>query len=164
MRVADLMQKDVRTIAPEATVADLVQAMADSRVSWLPVVTPTGHVIGVVSATDVLQAGAEHTDATSRENLFEHQMVRDLMTPNPYIIQPDADVREAAKHMLYADVRRLFVEDQGLVILECVSDLFHRSAAFAVTIGQLGTTLGVHVVRAGTERGCGSVIAVDLQR
>ena len=116
MRVADLMQKDVRTIAPEATVADLVQAMADSRVSGLPVVTSTGHVIGVVSATDVLQAGAENTDATSRENLFEHQMVRDLMTPNPYVIQPDADAREAPKHMLYTDVRRLFVEDQGRLV------------------------------------------------
>ena len=78
--------------------------------------TPTGDVIGVVSATDVLQAGAEHTDARSRENLFEQQMVRDLMTPNPYVIQPDADVREAAKHMLYTDVRRLFVVDQGRLV------------------------------------------------
>ena len=78
--------------------------------------TPTGRVVGVVSATDVLQAGAEHDDATGRENLFEHHMVRDLMTPNPYVIQPDADVREAAKHMLYADVRRLFVEDQGRLV------------------------------------------------
>ena len=42
MRVADVMQKEVRTIAPEATVAELVQAMADSRISGLPVVTPAG--------------------------------------------------------------------------------------------------------------------------
>ena len=45
MRVADLMQKDVRTIGPDATVAELVQAMADSRVSGLPVVTSSGRVI-----------------------------------------------------------------------------------------------------------------------
>ena len=74
-------------------------------------------MIGVVSATDVLQAGAEQEDATARQNLFEHHhMVRDLMTPNPYVIQPDADVRDAAKHMLYADVRRLFVEEQGRLV------------------------------------------------
>ena len=30
MRVADLMQKDVRTISAEATVAELVQAMAEA--------------------------------------------------------------------------------------------------------------------------------------
>lgn len=116
MRVADLMQKDVRTIAPESSVAELVRAMADSRVSGLPVVTPAGHVVGVVSATDVLQASSEPQDAKARATLFEHTMVRDLMTPDPYVIQPDADVREAAKHMLYADVRRLFVEDQGRLV------------------------------------------------
>lgn len=116
MRVADLMQKDVRTIGPDATVAELVQAMADSRVSGLPVVTSSGRVIGVVSATDVLQASAEPQDARARTTLFEHQTVSDLMTPNPYVIEPDADVREAAKHMLYADVRRLFVEDHGRIV------------------------------------------------
>jgi CBS domain-containing protein len=116
MRVADLMQKDVRTIAPESSVAELVRAMADSRVSGLPVVTPAGHVVGVVSATDVLHASSEPQDAKARATLFEHTMVRDLMTPDPYVIQPDADVREAAKHMLYADVRRLFVEDQGRLV------------------------------------------------
>ena len=116
MRVADLMQKDVRTIAPESSVAELVRAMADSRVSGLPVVTPAGHVVGVVSATDVLQASSEPQDAKARATLFEHTMVRDLMTPDPYVIQPDADVREAAQHMLYADVRRLFVEDQGRLV------------------------------------------------
>ena len=116
MRVADLMQKDVRTIAAEASVAELVQAMADSRVSGLPVVTPAGRVVGVVSATDVLQASAEPEDARARATLFEHTMVRDLMTPDPYVIQPDAEVREAARHMLYADVRRLFVEDQGKLV------------------------------------------------
>jgi acetoin utilization protein AcuB len=110
------MQKDVRTIAPESSVAELVRAMADSRVSGLPVVTPAGHVVGVVSATDVLQASSEPQDAKARATLFEHTMVRDLMTPDPYVIQPDADVREAAKHMLYADVRRLFVEDQGRLV------------------------------------------------
>jgi CBS domain-containing protein len=133
MQVADLMQKNVRTISPEASVAELVQAMADARVSGLPVVTPTGHVIGVVSATDVLQASAEPQDARARENLFEHHMVRDLMTPNPYVIQPDADVREAAKHMLYADVRRLFVEDQGRI----VGVISQTDIAHAVGTGRL---------------------------
>ena len=116
MRVADLMQKDVRTIPAEATVAEIVQAMADSHVSGLPVVTPTGGVIGVVSATDVLQASAEKEDRKARAMLFEHMTARDLMTPDPYVIGPDADVREAAQHMLYGDVRRLFVVDNGRLV------------------------------------------------
>lgn len=116
MRVAELMQTNVRTIAAESSIAELVQALADSRVSGLPVVTPAGRIIGVVSATDVLQASAEQGDARARTNLFERMMVRDIMTPNAQVIQPDADVYEAAKHMLYVDVRRLFVEDQGRLV------------------------------------------------
>lgn len=116
MRVADLMQTDVRTIPPDASIAELVEALADSHVSGLPVVNPTGHVIGVVSATDVLQASAEQGDARARTNLFERMTVSDIMTPNAHLIEPDADARDAAKQMLYGEVRRLFVEEKGRLV------------------------------------------------
>lgn len=116
MLVADLMQKEVRSIAPDASVGELVRALADSRVSGLPVVGPSGRVIGVASATDVLQASAEKDDAAAQASLFEHTTVKDIMTPNPRVIEPEADVREAAKHMLYTEVRRLFVEDHGRLV------------------------------------------------
>ncbi len=113
MRVAELMQTDVKTIDPDVSIAELVRLLAEVRVSGLPVVNSDGHVIGVVSAGDVLKAAAEQDDGKARAALFEQMRVRDIMTPNPHVIEPDAEAREAAKHMLYADVRRLFVEDQG---------------------------------------------------
>jgi CBS domain-containing protein len=125
-RVADLMQTNVRSIAPDASIADLVQALADTHVSGLPVVNPTGHVVGVVTATDVLKASAEKADATARANLFEHVSVRDIMTPNPLVIEPDADAADAARRMLYGGVRRLFVEFEGrLVGVVSQTDLAH---------------------------------------
>lgn len=116
MRVADLMHKDVRTIAPDASITELVQALADSHVSGLPVVKPTGQVIGVVSAADVLQASAEKEDARARNTLFEHMTVSDIMTPTAQVIEPDADARQAAQRMLYSDIKRLFVEDKGRLV------------------------------------------------
>jgi CBS domain-containing protein len=110
------MQTNVRTAAPDAPVADVVQAMADSHISGLPVVDPAGRVLGVVSATDVLQATAEQDDARARSRFFEHTSARDIMTPTAHTIEPDADVRQAAQQMLYAEVRRLFVEDQGRLV------------------------------------------------
>jgi CBS domain-containing protein len=112
MRVAELMQTSVRTIAPDASIAELVQALADGRVSGLPVVDRSGHVIGVVSSGDVLRAEATRRDAAGASSLAQ-MTVRDLMTPDPYVIAPDAEVREAARHMLYGEVRRLFVEEHG---------------------------------------------------
>jgi len=116
MLVAELMQKDVKSIAPEASVAELVRTLADSHVSGLPVVEPSGRVIGVVSATDVLQASAEKDDSVAQARFFEHTTVREIMTPNAHVIEPGADAREAAKHMLYTEVRRLFVEDHGRLV------------------------------------------------
>ena len=133
MRVADLMQTDVRTIAPEASIAILVESLADSHVSGLPVVNPAGTLVGVVSATDVLQAAAEQSDEKARTTLFEHMMVRDIMTSNPQTIEPDADARQAAQHMLYSEVRRLFVQDRG----KLVGVISQTDIAHAVGTGRL---------------------------
>ena len=61
------------------------------------------------------------------------ESTRDIMTPNPLVIEPDADSREAAKHMLYADVRRLFVEDHG----KLVGVISQTDIAHAVGTGRL---------------------------
>lgn len=135
MRVAELMHTDVKTIVPDASIADLVQSLADARVSGLPVVTTDGRVIGVVSATDVLEAAAERDDARARTNLFDRTTVSDIMSPNPRVIEPDSDVREAAKHMLYADVRRLFVQDGGRL----VGVISQTDIAHAIGSGRLPT-------------------------
>ena len=126
MRVAELMQTDVRTIAPDASIAELVQLLAEARVSGLPVVDAARRVVGVVSAGDVLRAAAEVDEEKARAMLFDQVKVSDLMTPNPHVIAPDADARDAAKHMLYADVRRLFVEDrERLVGVISQTDIAH---------------------------------------
>jgi CBS domain-containing protein len=116
MQVADLLQKEVKSIAPDASVGELVRTLADSRVSGLPVVGTSGRVLGAVSATDVLQASAEKDDAVAQARFFQDTMVKEIMTSNPHVIEPDADVRDAAKYMLYTEVRRLFVEDRGRLV------------------------------------------------
>ena len=107
MRVAELMQRNVRTIAGEANVAEVVLSLADAHVSGLPVVDKGGRMIGVVSSTDVLAAEAESPGL--RRDVLEETSVREIMTARPYTVMPDQDVREAARQMLYADVHRLFV-------------------------------------------------------
>jgi CBS domain-containing protein len=110
MTVAELMQPDVRTISSEACIAEVVVSLADGHISGLPVVDKGGRIIGVVSASDVLTAEAEAESSTTERDLME-EPVRDIMTPRPYTVGPDEDVREAARQMLYADVHRLFVAD-----------------------------------------------------
>jgi predicted transcriptional regulator len=48
--------------------------------------------------------------------MLEDTRVQEIMTPRPLMIELSADVAEAARHMLYAEVRRLFVEDNGALM------------------------------------------------
>jgi chloride channel protein, CIC family len=111
MKVAELMQSNVRTISSDARVAEVVVSLADGHISGLPVVDKIGRIIGVVSATDVLGAEAEAESETIGRDLMEETSVRDIMTPRPLTVAPDEDVREAARQMLYAEVHRLFVAE-----------------------------------------------------
>lgn len=116
MRVRELMQKNVKTVDPEAAVNDAVVCLTDSHISALAVVDGTGHMVGVISNTDILTSEAEAQDAVEREALFEQMVVRDIMTRHPLTISPEADVREAAQQMLYADIHRLFVTSGEQVV------------------------------------------------
>jgi CBS domain-containing protein len=115
MKVAELMRTDVKTVDIDATVGDAIATLADVHVSALPVTDARGQVVGVLSTTDILGALSETTEPEVREQLFE-EPVRDLMTSRSRVITPDADILDAAREMLYLDVHRLFVEDEGRLV------------------------------------------------
>ena len=116
MTVAELMQRNVRTVGADASIAEVVVSLADAHISGLPVVDDGGRVVGVISASDVLTAEAETNDSAARQELLEGTAVREIMTRRPYTVTPETDVREAARQMLYADVHRLFVTEDGRIV------------------------------------------------
>lgn len=115
MKVAELMRTDVKTIGPDATIAEAVELLAEGHVSGLPVVDKHDRIVGVLSSSDILEAEAEATGA-DRDRLFDNTTVAELMTATPHLTTPDLDIREAAQQMLYLDVHRLFVEQNGALV------------------------------------------------
>ena len=116
MKVADLMRTKITTVAPDSLVADALVTLADSHISGLPVVDARNRLIGVLSTTDILQAEAECESAEDRERLFREATVDELMTAKPVVISPETEVRSAAQQMLYLDIHRLFVEEEGELV------------------------------------------------
>ena len=116
MKVAELMQRNVKSIRSEASVAEAILTLADAHISGVPVLDGSGRMVGVLSSSDVLAAEAEAGDVNSRQTLLENTQVREIMTRRPYTIPPTADIREAAQQMLYADVHRLFVSEGDNVV------------------------------------------------
>jgi CBS domain-containing protein len=61
-RVDGLMQTNLVTVSPDATVRSLTRLLSDHQISGAPVVDHSGQVVGVVSATDILRLAADETD------------------------------------------------------------------------------------------------------
>jgi CBS domain-containing protein len=57
--VEDIMQRTVVTVTPETPVRELLRRLVNEQISGVPVVTPEGDIVGVVSTTDVVRLGAE---------------------------------------------------------------------------------------------------------
>lgn len=116
VRVADLMQRDVRTIREDAPVGDAIVMLADGHISALPVLNAAEELVGVVSTTDILAAEAESGDGRGLTRVVTHTQVGDIMSRSPKTIAPDAEVKLAAQEMLYLDVHRLLVVEDGVLV------------------------------------------------
>jgi CIC family chloride channel protein len=116
LRVVDLMQRDVQTIDEDAMVSDAILLLADGHVGGLPVLNGHRQLVGIISTTDILSAEAESGGGESLNRVATHTRVGDLMTPHPKTIAPDAPVKLAAQEMLYLDVRRLLVVEDGVLM------------------------------------------------
>jgi CBS domain-containing protein len=116
MKVAELMQTNLKTISTDATVADAVDALTEAQVSALPVLDRYGRAVGIVSTRDVLRAESTCETPEVRELLFEKALVLEIMAAWPTTIDPDMDGRQAAQEMLYLNVQRLFVEFEGALV------------------------------------------------
>lgn len=126
MRVSELMQTTVVTAMPDTAIRDVIVSLTDAHISSVPVVDKHLRILGVLSASDLLAAEAEATDT-------ELSVASDLMTPRAVTIAPAAEMREAARLMLYADVHRLFVvEGDRLVGVISTTDVVRAVATGAL--------------------------------
>lgn len=68
MKVSDLMTRDVITVGPETTLREVASVLATEHIGGMPVVT-NETILGVVSATDMVDFDAESPGAPVRREL-----------------------------------------------------------------------------------------------
>jgi acetoin utilization protein AcuB len=59
VEVGDVMHRGVVAVTPETSAARAARLMLGQRIGSLPVVDGAGHVVGIVTETDILKAFAE---------------------------------------------------------------------------------------------------------
>lgn len=126
MKIEDVIRSkgdtNVVTIAPTATVSELVQTLTAKRIGAIVVSADGEHIDGIVSERDIVRGladlGRNVMDAT----------VADLMTADVYTAEPTGTVEDAAHSMTVHRIRHMPVLVDGhMVGLVSIGDVVkHR--------------------------------------
>ncbi|MFE1176132.1 CBS domain-containing protein [Streptomyces sp. NPDC058773] len=171
--ISELMTRKVASVQLDTPFKDIVQKLADSAVSAVPVLDSLGRPAGVVSEADLLRKAADRSDLSGRTPLphleawerarAEGRTASELMSAPAVCAHPEWTVVEAARLMEVQHVKRLPVVDETDALLGIVSrsDLLRvflrkdRSIQEEITREVIGRTarLGAAGVTAEVERG-----------
>lgn len=115
--------EEVPSLAPEATLARAMREIAHRR-GTVPVLDAAGSVVGVITAGDLTRFAETHPD-------FLECSVREAMTTDPRVIDPEALAAEAVRVMEQHGIMALPVVETGreLVGLVHLHDLLRAGVA-----------------------------------
>ncbi|MBF0240431.1 MAG: CBS domain-containing protein [SAR324 cluster bacterium] len=122
MKVKNIMTHNVITITQDMTALDALRKMNDNTIHHLLVTNQNNEVTGVLStrdfpnALDLLEEGSTAMDEFLNKIKSEQFLVKDLMTPNPVGISPEAPLTDAAKLMLWHNIHSLPVVDNKKLV------------------------------------------------
>jgi len=120
--VRDVMTREVITVDRDANLGDVSRLLSEKEISGVPVIDDRRKVLGVITEADVLSMSGVRKGHTIRE-IIGHLLgeplpgpsdgkVGDFMSSPPFIVRPDADVREAAAILDKRRIKRLPVVDE----------------------------------------------------
>jgi CBS domain-containing protein len=125
MKIADLMSRRVHVAGPDLDAETAWRCMQQLHVRHLVVVDQREQVIGLLSERDL---GGRHGAA-----LREQRTVRDLMTPEPLVLDPEANVHQAAELLRGFSIGCFpVVSGTTLVGIVTTSDLLEALAGYEI--------------------------------
>ncbi len=119
MQAKDYMTADVVHVEIPGNRDDVLKILKRTGISGVPVIK-NKKIVGIITRKDLLRKP-------------EETQLGLLMTSKPVAIEPDTDIREAARLLVTNKVRRLpVVEDGTLVGLLSVADIIHAIAQMRI--------------------------------
>lgn len=85
LHVSDVMNTSVITISEEAPLSEAIDTLRNNRISALVVVDHSGHMVGVISQTDLLRAWQASTENPNvMQSAVNGYMTRDVISCAPH--------------------------------------------------------------------------------
>ncbi len=115
MKVYELMEDEVLFVYSTTNLSEAIETMMKRRVNGLPVVDSSQKVIGIVTEGDII-ARTEMFDRDFDPIELGGIKVTELMTKNPIVINPDAEVGHALAIFAATNIKQIPVVKEGLLI------------------------------------------------
>lgn len=85
LRVSEVMKPNVISVSDEATLSQAIDTLRENRISALVVVEHSGHMVGLISQTDLLRAWQESISNPSvMQQPVSAYMTRDVISVAPH--------------------------------------------------------------------------------
>src|SRR3989344_5049970 len=118
MQLAEIMQKKVITIRPEATVQEAGKEMANHTVNSLVVINGSGKLVGILTNSDIIKNVVASGESSKKV------LVSDIMTKDVIVASPQATLEEAANVMVKYKIKHLpVVHEDSVVGIVTTTDL-----------------------------------------
>jgi CBS domain-containing protein len=134
--VSEIMEHDPVSVGPETDIESVIRLLREHELPGVPVVNEAGRCIGIVTEADLVLRDEQadlhlphHIDLLGGvvflESMkhFEERVkkafassVKEMMTPDPVTVAPDAPVAEAARLIAQRRHNRLPVVEHGLLV------------------------------------------------
>lgn len=118
----------VATISPEATLTELVDALAEHRIGAMIVSADGAHIDGIVSERDIVRAlrsdGGLPSFRESRLVHLDRVTVKEIMTSEVTTCTPETSIDEVMTTMTAGRIRHIpVISDDGLVGIVSIGDI-----------------------------------------
>lgn len=142
LRVRDFMTRDVYTLGPEASAAEAWALCKEHRIRHVPIVEG-GRIVGMVSDRDLRDVSPPRGDREGQT--LQWVRVGEMMTRNPFTIDPLATIEQAAREIHERRIGCLpVVADGELAGIVTSSDMMRTLIELAGAHG-VGTWIEVEV-------------------
>lgn len=117
-RVRDVMQMQMITAVPEMTVRELADVLLESGVPSVPVLDPSGKLLGIASQADVTRAtfGSAGGPPGMPVNGTDALRVRDVMRPAGPPVTPDEPLPELIRRFVRGGESQVLVVHHDLLL------------------------------------------------
>jgi len=128
MKVADVMVRSVLSVGPDASVREVASMMLERRISAVPVVDASEHVVGVISEGDLIRRPEIGTDKPrsrwlsffmsdedrARDFMKTHGLhAKDVMSQPVVSVSPEATLTDVVNLMTARRIKRVIVLEHG---------------------------------------------------